>query len=80
MSLDDIEYYRARATQERIAAADATQTEVAAIHAELARLYEALVARPELGLGRGMRASVQPSAAAAFSRVRSSSPSSNPSQ
>ena len=76
MSSSDIEYYRARAAEERRAAADATQSEVVAIHLELARLYEALVERPELGLGRGVnRAPVQLSAAA-FSRDRSISPSS----
>ena len=80
MSSDDIEYYRTRAAEERRAAADATQSEVAAIHLELAKLYEALVERPELGLGRGVtRASSYPSAAT-FWRDRSSSPESNPSQ
>ncbi|MCL6697198.1 hypothetical protein LZ496_00130 [Sphingomonas sp. NSE70-1] len=54
MSSDDIEYYRARAAQERAAAADATQSEVAAIHLELARLYEALAEQPELRLGRAL--------------------------
>ena len=48
MSEDDEEYFRARAIQERQAAADATRSEVALIHAELARLYEALAAQPEL--------------------------------
>ena len=52
MSSDDIEYYRARAAQEREAAADASQSNVAAIHEELARLYEALAEQPELGLQR----------------------------
>ena len=76
MSSDDIEYYRARAAEERRAAADATQSEVAAIHAELARLYEALIGQPELGLGRGVvRSSVQ-SSAAVFWGDRSISPSS----
>ena len=51
MSSDDIEYYRTRAAQEREAAADATQSEVVAIHLELAKLYEALVEQPELRLG-----------------------------
>ena len=51
MSSDDIEYYRTRAAQERVAAADATQSDVAAIHLELAKLYEALVGQPELRLG-----------------------------
>ena len=48
MSSRDIEYYRARAIQEREAAADASQREVAMIHEELARLYEALADQPEL--------------------------------
>ena len=47
MSADE-EYFRARAIEERQAAADATKAEVALIHEELARLYEALVERPEL--------------------------------
>ncbi len=48
MSSDEIEYYRARAIEEREAAADASQSNVAAIHEELARLYEALADQPEL--------------------------------
>ena len=52
MSSEDIEYYRARATQEREAAADASQSNVAAIHEELARLYDALADQPELRLQR----------------------------
>ena len=48
MSAHDEEYYRARAIEERQAAADATQSEVALIHAELARLYEAMARHPEL--------------------------------
>lgn len=48
MSSDESEYYRAPAAQERAAAADAVRSEVAAIHLELAQLYEALVRRPEL--------------------------------
>lgn len=48
MSTQDEEYFRARAIEEHQAAADATQSEVALIHAELARLYEALAERPEL--------------------------------
>ena len=54
MSSHDIEYYRTRAAEERRAAADATQSEVAAIHLELARLYQALVEQPELRLGIGL--------------------------
>lgn len=52
MSSEDIEYYRERAKQEREAAADASQLNVAAIHEELARLYEALAEQPELRLQR----------------------------
>ena len=48
MSSEDIEYYRSRAAEEREAAADAEQSNVAAIHQELARLYDALAAQPEL--------------------------------
>jgi hypothetical protein len=48
MSSNEIEYYRTRAIEEREAAADAAQSNVAAIHEELARLYEALADQPEL--------------------------------
>ena len=48
MSSPDEEYFRARAIEEHQAAADATQAEVAMIHEELARLYEALAEQPEL--------------------------------
>ena len=80
MSSDDIEYYRTRAADERRAAADATQSEVAAIHLELAKLYEALVQQPELRLGRGVLGGAVQLSAEAFWRDRSSSPESNPSQ
>jgi hypothetical protein len=49
MSSDEIEYYKARAIEERKAVVDASQSNVAAIHEELARLYEALAEQPELG-------------------------------
>jgi hypothetical protein len=52
MTSDDIEYYRARSVEERAAAADASQSNVAAIHEELARLYDALAEQPELRLQR----------------------------
>ncbi len=52
MSADDIEYYRARAVEEREAATDASRSNIAAIHEELARLYEALAEQPELGIQR----------------------------
>lgn len=45
---DDEDYYRGRAIEERMAAEDATQANVAAIHEELARLYAALAEHPEL--------------------------------
>lgn len=48
MSDQDEDYYRARAIEERKAAADASQAEVAMIHEELARLYEALAQQPAL--------------------------------
>ena len=48
MSSPDDEYYRARAIEERKAAENASQREVAMIHEELARLYEALVEQPDL--------------------------------
>lgn len=48
MSSIDIEYFRARASEERLAADDATQSEVRLIHLELARLYEALAREPQL--------------------------------
>ena len=48
MTSEDEDYYRARAIEERQAAEDASQREVAMIHAELARRYEALAEGPEL--------------------------------
>ena len=48
MSRDSIEYYRNRAIAERTAAAKAENVQVAEIHAELARLYDALVEHSEL--------------------------------
>ena len=52
MLFHDEDYYRARASEERGAAADATKADVAQIHEELARLYEALADQPELRPGR----------------------------
>ena len=43
---NDIEYYRQRATAERELALAADRQEVAEIHLELARLYDALVDQP----------------------------------
>ena len=48
MSLDDIEYYRQRAMDERALALKADRKDVAAIHEELARQYQALVDQAEL--------------------------------
>jgi hypothetical protein len=48
MSPDDVNYYRERAIQSREAALKADSQDVAAIHEELARLYDALLAQPEL--------------------------------
>jgi uncharacterized protein YPO0396 len=44
----DVEYYRQRASAERALAKDARKADVAAIHEELARQYEALVDRSDL--------------------------------
>ena len=46
--MSDVEYYRQRANAERELARDAGRADVAAIHDELARQYEALVNRAEL--------------------------------
>ena len=48
MSSTDIEYYRQRAIAERKAALAADRRNVAEIHRELARLYDALVDQPAL--------------------------------
>jgi type II secretory pathway component PulC len=52
MSSDDTDYYRQRAVDERAMALKAERRDVAAIHEELARQYQALVdyaeLRPEL--------------------------------
>ena len=48
MSSSDVGYYRQRAAAERELAKDADRANVAAIHEELARQYEALVNRAEL--------------------------------
>jgi hypothetical protein len=48
MSLEDVEYYRRRAFEERERAAKADSPEAADAHQELARHYEGLVARAEL--------------------------------
>lgn len=48
MSLDDIEYYRRRALEERERAANAESPEASNAHQELARHYEGIVARAEM--------------------------------
>jgi predicted glycoside hydrolase/deacetylase ChbG (UPF0249 family) len=54
MSREDVEYYRRRANAERRMALEARRQDVAAIHEELARQYQALVdeagLRPKLSL------------------------------
>lgn len=45
---NDAEYYRERARVERDRAAESDRAEVAEIHLELARLYEAMVEQPAL--------------------------------
>ena len=45
---DDEDYYRGRALEERLAAEDASKANVAQIHKELARLYDALADQPAL--------------------------------
>ena len=48
MSSSDTEYYRKRAAEERELALKSSNREVAAIHEELARQYQALVGQAEL--------------------------------
>jgi hypothetical protein len=48
MSSNDEEYYRARAHAERKLALSSERQDVAAIHQELAQLYQALVDHAEL--------------------------------
>ena len=43
MSVEDTEYFKARASTERALAETAASKDIAAIHEELARQYEALV-------------------------------------
>lgn len=57
MSVDDVEYYRRRALEERERAARADSAEAANAHQELARHYEGLVNRADmLPLTRGTAA------------------------
>ena len=59
MSSQDLEYFRTRAATERALASTAERADVAAIHEELARQYEALVEnealRPPLSLAEPFR-------------------------
>lgn len=48
MSVDDVEYYRRRALEERERAAKADNAEAANAHQELARHYEGLVGRADM--------------------------------
>ena len=48
MSSNDTEYYRQRAVDERAMALQSERYDVAVIHEELARQYQALVDRAEL--------------------------------
>lgn len=48
MSDADLAYYRARATEERKHALASHRKNVAEVHLELARLYDALVNEPEI--------------------------------
>ena len=48
MSFDDTAYYRQRSITERVRAKTASSQEVAEIHEELARLYDAMVAHKSL--------------------------------
>ena len=48
MYSNDLEYYRQRAIRERALAKEAERQDVAEIHEELARQYEALVEQDEL--------------------------------
>ena len=48
MHSDDISYYRERAEAERTRAKSSSNAEIAEIHEELARLYEALIEHEQL--------------------------------
>ena len=62
MSTKDTEYYRKRAADERALALKAERYDVAAIHQELARQYQALVDRAELRPALGIAFPKQASA------------------
>ena len=48
MSLEDVDYYRRRAREERAIAEAAANPEIAKVHLDLAKGYEALVEHAEL--------------------------------
>lgn len=48
MSLEDVDYYRYRALQERKLAAQSASLEAARAHEEMAQLYEGLVAHADM--------------------------------
>ena len=64
MSSQDTEYYRQRAIDERAMALKAERRDVAAIHEELARQYQALVDDAELRPARRFEMPVRQSAQA----------------
>ena len=67
MSSEDLEYYRQRAAVERERAKSSSRLDIAEIHEELARLYDALVEheglRPTGGLARSTLRIVSPNPA-----------------
>lgn len=48
MSSDDLSYYSQRAAAERVAARASSNADIAEIHEELARLYDALIEHEQL--------------------------------
>jgi hypothetical protein len=48
MASDDVAYYRQRAISERVNARNADRAEIAEIHEELVRLYDALIEYEQL--------------------------------
>lgn len=53
MSMDAVQYYRRRVIEERERAAKSTSSEVANVHQEFARHYEARLVRAEIELAAG---------------------------
>ena len=62
MSLENVEYYRLRASQERQLAKEATNAEAAKAHAELAGHYEALVEHSDMLPSQRLSGMSQPDA------------------